>query len=46
MIIISCAFHELLRIEKITIDNCYDTNSDINIFADTKNIVITLQSTQ
>ena len=27
-------------------DNCYDTNSDINIFADTKNIVITLQSTQ
>ena len=36
---------ELTRNEKNTIDNCYDTTSDINIYADTMVIVLTINPT-
>ena len=45
MIFAKLVLLELARTEKATVDNCYDTNSDINIFADTMQIILTITST-
>ncbi|CAL5986390.1 Conserved_hypothetical protein [Hexamita inflata] len=45
MIYLICIFSELTRAQKVEIFNCFTNLADINLFADTKNIIITLQTT-
>ncbi|CAL5989032.1 Conserved_hypothetical protein [Hexamita inflata] len=46
MILIACSISELSRAEKKTMYNCFTTSADINLFADTLQITVTLTSTK
>ncbi|CAL5970187.1 Conserved_hypothetical protein [Hexamita inflata] len=45
MIYLIQTLSELTRAQKVEIFNCFTNLADINLFADTKNIIITLQTT-
>ncbi|CAL5989012.1 Conserved_hypothetical protein [Hexamita inflata] len=46
MILIAYSIFELTRAEKKTMYNCFTTSADINLFADTLQITVTLTSTK
>ncbi|CAL5989050.1 Conserved_hypothetical protein [Hexamita inflata] len=46
MIFLTCSISELTRAEKKTMYNCFTTSADINLFADTLQITVTLTSTK
>ncbi|CAL5986702.1 Conserved_hypothetical protein [Hexamita inflata] len=46
MILIAYSISELTRAEKKTMYNCFTTSADINLFADTLQITVTLTSTK
>ncbi|CAL5986672.1 Conserved_hypothetical protein [Hexamita inflata] len=46
MIFLACSISELTRAEKKTMYNCFTTSADINLFADTLQITVTLTSTK